>query len=117
MELPQTDINDAELIGNAFANAGKALGMTQEELGRVIRHDRSYVSRKHIAPDTLEGEVAKHFIRIFRALYALVGEDNVKHWMNTYNHGTGGVPREQVQDNIASLQQVLRYLDGMRGKI
>jgi len=108
----------AAVLGNALLGAGKALGMTQADLGQVIGKDRSAISRGRIAPDTKAGELALLLIRCYRALYALVGGDprQMRHWMHTPNLHTGGIPAEQVK-TVSGLAAVLEYLDGMRGKL
>jgi hypothetical protein len=108
----------AAVLAEALANAGRALGMNQTDLGRIIGKDRSAISRGQIDPHTKPGELALLLIRVYRALFVLVGGDPeaMRHWMHTENHHTGGVPGEQVK-SIQGLVQVLEYLDAMRGKI
>ena len=111
-------VDKAEVLAEALLNAGKALGMTQTDLGQVIGKDRSALSRGHIAPDTKSGELALLLIRCYRALYVLVGGDPalMQHWMRTENLHTGGLPSEQVK-SVQGLTRVLEYLDAMRGKL
>ncbi|OYW33197.1 MAG: XRE family transcriptional regulator [Methyloversatilis sp. 12-65-5] len=108
----------SSVLAEALANAGRALGMTQTDLGQVIGKDRSAISRGQIEPASKAGELALLLIRIYRALFVLVGGDAaaMQHWMHTANHHIGGVPLEQVR-TIQGLIQVLEYLDAMRGKI
>jgi hypothetical protein len=111
-------VDNASVLAEAFANAGKYLGLTQADLGQIIGKDRSAVSRGRIDPDSKDGELALLFIRCYRALYVLVGGDagHMQHWMKTANLHTGGVPAEQVK-RIQGLVSVLEYLDAMRGKL
>jgi hypothetical protein len=108
----------AAVLGEAFLSAGKALGMTQADLGRVIGKDRSAVSRGRIDPASKAGELALLLIRCYRSLFVLVGGDpaQMRHWMRTPNLHTGGVPVEQVK-TVAGLAGVLEYLDAIRGKL
>jgi hypothetical protein len=108
----------ASVLAEALTNAGKHLGLTQADLGKIIGKDRSAVSRGRIAVDSKEGEIALLFIRCYRALYVLVGGDaeQMRHWMKTANLHTGGVPAEQVK-SIQGLVAVLSYLDAIRGKL
>lgn len=105
------------VLSKAFLNAGKEMGMTQKELGRVIGKDRTSIARG-IDPKTKAGELALLLIRCYRSVYVLVGgkSEDIKHWMHTENRHTGGVPVEQVQ-SVQGLNYVLAYLDAMRGKI
>lgn len=70
-----------------------------------------------IKSNSKSGELALIFIRCYRALYVLTGgnEDVMKHWFNTKNNHTGGIPLEQVT-KLEGLMTVMRYLDAMRGK-
>ena len=105
------------VLAKALLNAGKALGMSQIQLGNVIGKDRSSISRG-LDPESKAGELALLLIRCYRSLYVLVGgkSDDMKHWMQTKNRHTGGTPMEQVQ-TIRGLNHVLEYLDAMRGKV
>jgi transcriptional regulator with XRE-family HTH domain len=111
-------VDKAEVLAEALLNAGKALGMTQAELGQVIGKDRSAISRGRIEPDSKSGELALLLIRIYRALYVLVGGEpaQMQHWMRTENLHTGGLPLAQIK-SVQGLARVLEYLDAMRGKL
>jgi hypothetical protein len=108
----------AGVLAEALANAGRQLGMSQADLGAVIGKDRTAISRGRIDPDSKSGELALLLIRCYRALYVLVGgnPEHMRHWMQTENLHTGGVPAEQVK-TVQGLTAVLEYLDAMRGKL
>lgn len=108
----------AEVLAEAYTNAGRALGLTQVDLGAVIGKDRSVISRGRIDPASKAGELALLLIRCYRALYVLVGGEQaaMRHWMHTANHHIGGVPAQQIR-TIQGLLAVLEYLDAMRGKV
>ncbi|TVP88257.1 MAG: DUF2384 domain-containing protein [Thioalkalivibrio sp.] len=108
----------AEVLREALVSAGKALGLTQAELGAVIGRGRTDISRGNVDPDSKPGELALLLIRCYRALYVLTGGDAgaMKHWMHTQNHHTGGVPAEQIR-SVQGLVGVLEYLDAVRGKV
>jgi len=110
-------LTEEKVLAKAFANAGKALGISQAELGVIIGKDRSNF-RNGIDPKTKSGELALLFIRCYRSLFALVGghTKDMKHWMQVENNHTGGVPNEQVQ-SVTGLAHVVEYLDAMRAKI
>lgn len=111
------NLEKAELLAEAFRNAGKQLGMSQSVLGEIVGKNRSMISRGRIDPASKTGESALLFIRCYRALHVLVGGDQkaMRHWMNTENVHTGGVPAEQVK-TVQGLIGVLEYLDAMQGK-
>ncbi|MDZ7784241.1 MAG: MbcA/ParS/Xre antitoxin family protein [Halioglobus sp.] len=106
-----------QTLTRAALRAGKALGLTQSEIGAVVGRDRTSL-RRGIDPDSKSGELAALLIRLYRSLYALVGGDAeaMRHWMDTENHHTGGVPREQIR-SVTGLTGVLEYVDAIRGKL
>lgn len=108
----------ADVLREALVNAGKALGLTQADLGEIIGRGRTDISRGNIDPASKPGELALLLIRCYRALYVLTGGDvgTMKHWMHTPNHHTGGVPAEQIR-TVQGLVGVLEYLDAIRGKL
>lgn len=113
-----TDTDKSSVLSEALANAGKHLGMSQADLGEIIGKNRTAISRGGIDPDSKAGELALLFIRCYRALYVLVGGNpqQMRHWMQTENLHTGGIPADQVK-SVQGLTTVLEYLDAMRGKL
>jgi hypothetical protein len=105
------------ILASALVNAGKELGLTQTELGAVVGRDRTALSRGQLDPQSKPGELALLVIRLYRALFALVGGDTaaMRHWMHTGNSHTGGVPAEQIR-SVQGLIRVVEYLDAIRGK-
>lgn len=116
--LPQAD----QVLAKAVLRAARQLGLSQAELGAVLGLHRTGVSRlKHngsLAPESKQGELALLLIRLARALYALAGGEElwIRHFMHSPNEITGGVPAVQVQ-SIQGLIDVLRFVDGIRGKL
>lgn len=111
-------LDPARTLTKAFLNAGKELGLNRAELGQVIGKDRTTLARGRIDPDSKAGELALMLVRCYRALFVLVGgePEQMRHWMHTPNHHTGGVPAEQVR-TVQGLARVTEYLDAMRGKV
>ncbi len=110
-------LTEEKVLAKAFTNAGKALGVSQAELGLIIGKDRSNF-RNGIDPKTKSGELALLFIRCYRSLFALVGGQakDMQHWMQTKNTHTGGVPSEQIK-TVTGLAYVVEYLDAIRAKV
>ncbi len=110
-------LTEEKVLAKAFTNAGKALGVSQAELGRIIGKDRSNF-RHGLDPKTKSGELALLFIRCYRSLFALVGGEakDMQHWMQTENTHTGGVPSEQIK-TVTGLAYVVEYLDAIRAKV
>ena len=115
--LPVVEPSPRAVLSKALVNAGKALGVSQSDLGKVVGKDRTSIARG-LDPRTKSGELALLLIRCYRSLYVLVGgkSEDMKHWMHTPNRHTGGVPAEQIK-TVQGLARVLGYLDAMRGKI
>jgi hypothetical protein len=55
---------------------------------------------------------------MFRSLDALVGGDDAqaRAWLHAENAHLGGVPAERIL-RVEGLVDVIRYLDGMRGRL
>ena len=106
------------VLSTALVNAGKELGLTQQNLGQIVGKDRTALSRGGIDPDSKSGELALLLVRAYRALFALTGGDReaMRHWFQTENLHTGGVPSEQVR-SVQGLMRVVEYLDAIRGKL
>lgn len=117
MKQPISNPDAPRVIATAVLNAGKALGLKRDEIGRIVGRDRSRI-RDGIDPLSPGGQAALLLVRCYRSLYALVDGDPeaMAHWMTTENRGTGGVPRDQVFD-LVGLVDVVQYLDAIRGKV
>lgn len=105
------------VLGKALLNAGRLLGLSQAEIGEVVGKDRTSITRG-LDPASKSGELALLLIRCYRSLYVLVGGEpaDLRHWMQTQNRDTGGVPAQQVR-SVQGLTRVLEYLDAMRGRV
>jgi hypothetical protein len=113
---PRTNPDPKAVLAKALLNAGKALGLSQAEVGEVVGRDRTSIARG-LDPYGKSGELALLLIRCYRSLFVLVGGEPaaMRHWMHTENLDTGGVPAEQVK-SVQGLARVVEYLDAMRGK-
>lgn len=109
--------DDANVLAEALLRAGRAMGITQAELGKAIGKDRSSL-RRGLDPASKSGELALLVVRCYRSLYVLVGgrDEDMRHWMHTGNVHTGGVPAEQIR-SVQGLNRVVEYLDAIRGKV
>ncbi|MBK1631405.1 XRE family transcriptional regulator [Thiohalocapsa halophila] len=104
-----------QVLTKALLNAGKGLGLSQQQLADIVGRERTIFSRG-LDPDSKSGELGLLLIRCYRSLYALAGGDGtaMRHWMHTQNLDTGGVPAQQVC-SVQGLVAVVEYLDAMRG--
>lgn len=114
--------SENEVLSKALLNSKEHLGLTNTELGEIIGKDRTYFTRLRnnsvLEPDSKEGELALHVIRIYRSLYALEGGDfeAMEEWLSTPNKHLNATPKELLK-NVQGLVQVAEYLDAMRGKV
>ena len=108
----------SEVLTKALSEAGSQLGLNQKQIGAIIGKDQSSISRGTIKAGSKSGELALMLIRIYRALYVLLGgnQQQMKHWMHTENLHVKGIPAEIIT-NIQGLVNVTAYVDAMRGKI
>ena len=113
-----TEPNEAQVLAKAVLNACRVLGIRQAELGRIIGRDCSTLIRSGVDPTTHSGQLALMLVRCYRSLYALMGgnPEQIRHWMRTHNHHTGGIPAEQCR-SIEGLVRICDYLDAIRGKV
>ena len=110
--------NRAAVLGEAVMNAGVKLGLSLDDVGRIVGRNRTTIVRNGIDPTTPNGQLALLLVRIYRGLYVLVGgrNDDMKHWMHTKIRTLQGVPAEMIH-NISGLVRVVEYIDAMRGKV
>ena len=120
--LQKNQPDPSEVLCKALLNTQQALGLSNEELGRVIGKDRTTISRIFdkgvLAPSTKEGELALLLVRVYRGLFALVGgsHSQMQHWLNTLNVHLNDKPRDMLT-SVQGLVSVVSYLDAMRGRV
>ena len=107
----------SDVLGRSLLAAADELGISKSDVGAIIGRNRTTIDRNGVDPESKAGELALMFIRIYRSLFALMGgdRDNMRHFLQTENQGTRGVPAEQLHD-IQGMVTVCTYLDAMRGK-
>jgi hypothetical protein len=110
--LAKATIRACALMGLSGSALGKIIGLSEASVSRMTKGDRP------LLPDTKEGELAVLLVRVYRSLDALVGNDEKRRleWLNTYNHGVNGPPKELLQ-TAQGLVRVVTYLDGMRAVV
>jgi uncharacterized protein (DUF2384 family) len=115
--------DDATLVTGAFTGAGKELGMTLGQLARIIGVSESTMknySRGSAAISSGKSqELALGFIRVYRALYAILGgnREQMQHWMDTPNRHLRNQAPAALVENYQGLAEVNVYLDAMRGRL
>ena len=114
-------LDPSAVLLTATLRAAEHLGLCQRELGEILGVDRSSVARMvkrgQLAPDSNRGEFALLLVRVYRALFTLVGDNpaELQHWMRTPNLHLGGVPAARLC-TVQGLVESVNYLDALRGR-
>ena len=122
MELAQTAVEDQALVTRAALNAATELAINNRQLSALLGVSTSKLDRARAERTSFSGkdlELALLLIRIYRALYAILGGDKaqMRHWLDTPNHHLQEqAPVEQMQ-RLEGIVMVMRYLDAMRGRV
>lgn len=116
-------LSDASVVTKAVLRAADVLEVPQKALSRVIGVSEATVSRMRagthvLAPADKPFELAALFVRLFRALDAVVdGDDTVaRAWLRAPNVALGAVPLSMIQ-SVAGLVHVVAYLDTQRARL
>jgi hypothetical protein len=122
MQPKPNQANDNAVLTKALFAAAEDLGLSQAELGGIIGYDRSTLSRRRraggIEVASKQGELSLLLIRVYRALYAIMGgnKSHMRHWLSTENLHLQAVPKAMLA-KVQGLAAVLEYLDAMRGRL
>jgi uncharacterized protein (DUF2384 family) len=118
----QQTVHDPEAVASkALLRAADTLQVPTAALARIVGSSEASLSRvrsgtRLVALGSKEGELALLFLRVFRALDALVGgnPEQARAWLHAENDHLRGVPLERMQA-VEGLVSVAEYLDAMRG--
>jgi hypothetical protein len=111
-----------DVLTRATLEAARRLDVRNNRLAEILGTSEASISRlsgpRRIAPESKEGELALLFLRLFRSLDALVGGDDQqgRAWLHAENAHLRGVPADRIR-RVEGLVDVVRYLDGMRGRL
>lgn len=109
-----------KILAKAVLSAAERLGLNKEQIAVILQLDSSTLSKTELEldPDSEQDEHALLLIRIYISLYALTGEniDWIQHFMKTINHGTGGIPMQQIY-SPSELATVLKFVEAMQEKL
>lgn len=112
----------AAVLSRAVARAAERLGINRSLLAKVLGLSPSTVTRLYAGDYLLEQnrkewEFALLFVRAFRSLDSLVGEEiTARKWLASENHGLNGRPIDLIS-NTEGLVRVVHYLDASRGLV
>ena len=117
---PAKDGNAAQVLSKAVVRASERLGIKANVLARILGVSPSTVSRMSKGAYTLdangkEWEFALLFVRIYRSLDSIVGnDDTARKWLNSQNRAFGVEPLALITQT-EGIVRVSTYLDASRG--
>jgi hypothetical protein len=121
--LPAESPAPAAVLTRATLKAGMNLGLSSRILSRIIGVSEATVSRlrngqRLLLPHEKSFELAVLFVRLYRALDAIVGGDDAvaAAWLRNDNTALNGRPMNLIQ-SLAGLVYVIQYLDARRALI
>jgi DNA-binding XRE family transcriptional regulator len=111
------------VISKAVVRAARLLDVSQVDLADIIGVSEATISRiangqKQLEPGSKPWQLAALFVRLFRALDAIVGSDDAaaRTWLRGDNLALGGIPLELIREP-AGLVRTVDYLDAARARI
>lgn len=112
----------ASVLSKAVARAAEQLYVSRALLARVLGVSPATVTRLYSGDYVLdqgrkEWEFALLFVRAFRALDSIVGnESSARAWLNSENRALNGRPVDLIR-STEGLVRVVQYLDASRGLV
>ena len=113
-------VSDAAVVTKAVLRAAALLGVSNKLLARIVGLSEASVSRMgsgayQLTPGDKPFEMGVLFVRLYRALDALVDGDEVsaRAWLTSANDALGGTPLDLIQ-TVPGLVNTLAYLDARR---
>lgn len=110
------------VLSKAVARAAERLGISRALLAKVLGVSPPTVTRLYSGEYQLderrkEWEFALLFVRVFRSLDSLVGnEQTAREWLKSENRGLNGRPVDLIRQT-EGLVRVVHYLDASRGLV
>ena len=126
--MPKTSLQTAStaqpaaVLSKAVTRAADLLDLPRSLLARVLGVSASTVTRLYAGEYQLdqkrkEWEFALLFIRAFRSLDSIVGEQGTaRKWLASHNRGLNGRPVDLI-GTTEGLVRVVQYLDASRGLV
>lgn len=115
--------SEAAVVTKAVLRAATALEVSNKALAKILGISEASVSRMgsgafELRPDDKTFEVAILFLRLFRALDAIVGGEEAvaRAWLKNHHTVLAGSPAALIQ-TLTGLVTVVGYLDARRALI
>lgn len=112
----------ATILSKAVGRAAQRLGLSRTLLAQVLGVSAPTISRLYqgtyqLEPNRKEWEFALLFVRLFRSLDSIVGdEETARAWLNSPNLSLNERPVDLIR-NTEGLVRVVHYLDASRGLV
>jgi len=120
---PQPTASEETVLSKAVVRAARLLGLTQREVAEVLgvsvaTASRLFADRYRLSSErTKEWELARLFVRFFRALDALWGhEEAARRWLASENLALAARPVDLI-GSVEGIVRVVNYLDNARGRL
>jgi len=120
---PQPTASEETVLSKAVVRAARLLGLTQREVAEVLgvsvaTASRLFADRYRLSSErTKEWELARLFVRFFRALDALWGhEEAARRWLASENVALAARPVDLI-GSVEGIVRVVNYLDNARGRL
>lgn len=110
------------VLSKAVARAAERLEVSRALLAKVLGLSpptitRLYGGQYQFVQGRKEWELALLFLRVFRSLDSIVGEETTaRKWLKSENRGLNGRPIDLIRDT-EGLVRVVQYLDASRGLV
>jgi len=117
-----TDIDPSIVLSKAVARAAERLNISRALLAKILGVSAPTITRLYSGEYKLdknrkEWEFALLFIRVFRSLDSIVGNEKTSHlWLHSENRGLNGRPVDLIRET-EGLVRVVHYLDASRALI
>lgn len=121
-EQSQQKPEAARVLSKAVTRAAERLQVSKTLLSRVLGVSPPTISRLYggnylLEPGRKEWEFALLFVRVFRSLDSIVGDETTaRKWLHSENRGLNGRPIELIC-HTEGLVRVVQYLDASRGLV
>ena len=119
---PAARPDPGRVLSKAVARAAERLGISCSTLASILGVSPPTITRLYSGRYTLdeqrkEWEFALLFLRMFRSLDSIVGDEpTARRWLNSENRGLNGRPAELIR-HTEGLVRVVQYLDASRGLV
>ena len=120
---PDSTKEDRRILTEASLNAGGQLGLTNDDLARILGVSPSTVSRMRqgrylLGPGSKSWEAALLLVRLYRSLGAILAGDQavMRQWLDNLNRDLGDAPRNLIR-TTSGLVHVVDYLDAHRAVV